>query len=141
MISPVKQTKRKRKMSPKSLANLRPAGTWKPGQSGNPAGPPKVKIHLRRHVERFINMTPKKIGALLKDEKAMESLKAVEVIAIKHVWAMMQTNDFNRLKEEFDRDERIGAEDHKDGPTVIIIERDSSGCESRISAESRPENI
>lgn len=36
-----KKPERKRKVSPKSLANLR---TFKPGQSGNPGGKPKSKI-------------------------------------------------------------------------------------------------
>lgn len=100
------EKQRKKKPSKKQLEALAAGRVkWKKGQSGNPSGPPKTKHYLRRYVEQYMNMPPQEIKALVNDEAAMNELKASQVIAIKHVFEMMQKNDFNRLKEEFDRDD------------------------------------
>lgn len=61
----------------RSLANLKP---FKPGQSGNPNGTPKVHAQLKRHIDKYLSKTPAQLKKLNKDK-----LKAAELVALRLV--------------------------------------------------------
>ena len=52
---------------PKSLANLKP---WKPGQSGNGKGRPKIEPRVRRFARRYDRAMCKVLAEIAQDEKA-----------------------------------------------------------------------
>jgi len=77
---------KKRKINPRSLANLRPK-PWKPGQSGNPAGRPSAGSSVREWINTLAHKTEaewrkiasntKEIG--VKRMAAIQLLRAVEI--------------------------------------------------------------
>ena len=69
---------------------------WKPGQSGNPAGPPPAKTQLYRYWCKFLAMSPKELAKV--DES---KLTLAEVAALKSARLM----DWQRQQEIINRDE------------------------------------
>lgn len=53
---------------------------WRPGVSGNPAGCPRARTNLWRHICRMLDLTPKQLRDLQKQAK---KLKIVELVALK----------------------------------------------------------
>lgn len=51
---------------------------WKPGQSGNPAGPPKGNIHLSTHIQNALN--DEKFELKLKDGTLMKEMPIKAII-------------------------------------------------------------
>ena len=70
---------------------------WKPGESGNPAGPPKARVQLLRYICEYMEMTPKQLKAL-----DVNKLTMSRIAALKHVQKMGQ-GEYNRLRDMIDR--------------------------------------
>ena len=67
---------------PKSLANLKP---WKPGQSGNGKGRPKIEPRVRRFARRYDRKMCRVLAEIAQDEKAPVSERrkaAMDLIAV-----------------------------------------------------------
>jgi hypothetical protein len=65
----------------KSLSNLRP---WKPGQSGNPNGRPKIEARVRRYARRYDRRMCKVLAQIAEDPKVAPSERrraAMDLIA------------------------------------------------------------
>ena len=84
-----------RKASAKQKAGLKPP--WKPGESGNPAGPPKAKVQLLRYICEYMEMTPKQIKALDTSKLTMS-----RIAALRHV-EKMGKGEYSRLRDMIDR--------------------------------------
>jgi hypothetical protein len=80
---------------------------WKPGQSGNPAGPPVAKHRAWSHFKRFLNMTAKELNALDKNTLTVSELGALSLAK------RFMSGDPWPVKEAIDREE---------GPIPKIIE-------------------
>jgi hypothetical protein len=52
-LTEITANKAKRKVNPKSLANLQP---WKPGQSGNPAGKPRSTTEMKQKAATYTDL-------------------------------------------------------------------------------------
>ncbi|MCP4566799.1 MAG: hypothetical protein GY841_04370 [FCB group bacterium] len=76
---------------------LKGSGVWKPGESGNPAGPPKARVQLLRYICEYMEMTPKQLKAL-----DTSKLTMARITALKHVQKMGQ-GEYNRLRDMIDR--------------------------------------
>ena len=87
-----------RKVGQKSLDALVPT-QWKPGQSGNPAGPPKTRLHLWRYIGQYMAMSLSELKAINKDKLSM-SQRAALTTAIKTA-----EGDWARVSAFIDRDE------------------------------------
>ena len=67
---------------PKSLANLKP---WKPGQSGNGKGRPRIEPRVRRYARTYDRRMCRVLASIAEDEKAPVSERrkaACDLIAI-----------------------------------------------------------
>ena len=95
---PDKKVKRKRGNPRINEVNV--ATRIKPGEVRNPEGRPKTKTGIRSHVIKYIGFT----AAQLKKELKKKELTVVEEAAINHLLEL-SAGDWQRLKEEFDRDE------------------------------------
>ena len=93
-----KKVAAKQRIHPNSLANLK-ANEFKPGESGNPAGPPIAKLHLWRYICEYMEMTPEQLKAL-----DITKLKMSQVTALRHV-EKMGKGEYNRLRDTIDRSE------------------------------------
>jgi len=102
-------TVKQRRIHPNSLANLQ-AGrqSWKPGQSGNPKGPPPSKVQFWRYVQIFTEMSAAKFKAV-----KVQTLPINQQLAYGFVVAMLD-GDWQRIKEALDRDE---------GPIIKKVEQ------------------
>lgn len=87
--------------------NLKP---WKPGQSGNPSGKPKIPEHLRaihsltqqevtKIVSKYARMTLDELEAAVEARKA----SAVEMCVAKIFLKSMEYGDYSRLQFLLDR--------------------------------------
>ena len=72
---------------------------WKPGQSGNPAGPPKSKVQFWRYVQQYSEMTDAQIDKIDRS-KLSQSQKGALEYAIK-----LSQCEWQQVKEALDRDE------------------------------------
>ncbi len=61
--------KPKRKINPKSLANLKAGHQWKPGESGNPSGKSKSHFDVAKHSRKSGPVVVKFWKAVMQDEK------------------------------------------------------------------------
>ncbi len=67
---------------PKSLANLRP---WKPGQSGNGRGRPKIEPRVRRYARKYDRAMCKTLAEIAQDPKVPPSERrraAMDLISV-----------------------------------------------------------
>jgi len=78
---------------------------WKPGQSGNPKGPPKRRLHLWTRFCKFMeDMTWDQLQALNKDETKKGKMSLADLTALK--WAVdAGKGKWNQLREAIERDE------------------------------------
>lgn len=72
---------------------------FKPGQSGNPAGPPRVKTQLYRHIQKFLEMGPAKLDKLDVNKMTMSQRAAFETVK------RIGKGEWKRIKEIIDREE------------------------------------
>lgn len=63
----------------RQLAAIEPH-KWKPGQSGNPAGPQKVSVQFFRYVVKFMEMTPAQIKRLDTKKLSMSEIGALAFV-------------------------------------------------------------
>ena len=80
---------------------------WKPGQSGNPAGPPKMKVQFWRYVQQYSEMTDAQIDQI--DRSKLSQSKIAALVFVK----LMAAGNWHQVKEALDRDE---------GPIVAKIQ-------------------
>jgi hypothetical protein len=96
---------KKRKMNPRSLANLRPnphnlvPRPWKPGQSGNPAGRPSFGLSLREWWNQMQGWDEDR----LKEVREDESRPAVQRIAARQMILAMTGKSEKFAGEAIDR--------------------------------------
>jgi len=104
-------------------AGLKPP--WKPGESGNPNGPPRAKIQLFRYICLYLEMTPAQLKRIDQNKLTMSQLAA-----IKTVMKMANQGEWQRVKEMIDRETRdkTGA----DELVKLIIEYVDQGKQKTI---------
>ena len=93
-----KDDKEKNAAKQRQLDAIKPH-EWKPGQSGNPAGPPKCNTQLYRYFCKFLDMTPAQLEKLDKSK-----LKMVEVAALAMV-KKVGKGEWPQQREVIERDE------------------------------------
>ena len=100
----------KRKPTDKQRAGLE-LGMWKPGQSGNPKGPPKLKLHLwtrfckilEQHDMAWLRSASLEVAGKT-EPKLTKGMKIADVVAIR--WAIdVVGGKWQQLQEAVNRDE------------------------------------
>ena len=113
------------KQAPKKICNLVRDGMatrFKPGHSGNPAGPPKAKVHFWRFVQKYSLLTQDEIAAIDRNTLSLSQLGALRYAE------KLAECEWPQVKEALDRDEgaivrkgEIKAE--IDQPATLIINK------------------
>ncbi len=92
---------------------------WQKGQSGNPAGSPKAKTNLCRHISKYSAMTDAELAQL-----DLESLTQSEKAALRMVQDMAAGN-------------RTGAE----GLAKYIIDREEGRIPENVHVDVQPQSL
>ena len=72
---------------------------WKPGQSGNPAGPPIAKTQLYRYLCKYLDMTRNQLLKIDKDKLKLSQRGALKTA----LW--IADGEWQRIREIIERDE------------------------------------
>ena len=92
---------------------------WQPGQSGNPAGSPKAKTNLYKHISKYSGMTDAELAQL-----DLESLTQSEKAGLKIVQDMAAGN-------------RTGAE----GMARYIVDREEGRITENVRLDVQPQSL
>ena len=92
---------------------------WQPGQSGNPAGSPKAKTNLYKHISKYSGMTDAELAQL-----DLESLTQSEKAGLKIVQDMAAGN-------------RTGAE----GMARYIVDREEGRIPENLRVDVQPQSL
>lgn len=100
-----------------NTAGLRPA--WKPGQSGNPGGRPKLPAEVKLRLAEIGPEAVEKLATLKDSENPAVSLRACEVILDR--WLGKAVQAFEDITPEVIRErvEKLAAELQLDAPTLM----------------------
>ena len=92
---------------------------WQPGQSGNPAGSPKAKTNLYKHISKYSGMTDAELAQL-----DLKSLTQSEKAGLKIVQDMAAGN-------------RTGAE----GMARYIVDREEGRITENVRLDVQPQSL
>ena len=92
---------------------------WQPGQSGNPAGSPKAKTNLYKHISKYSGMTDAELAQL-----DLESLTQTEKAGLKIV-------------QDMAAGKRTGAE----GMARYIVDREEGRIPENLRVDVQPQSL
>lgn len=128
--APAKKTKAKAKPESKAETKIKPAHLWKPGQSGNPGGRPKVVAEVRELARAHTEDALSTLASIMKNEDAPP---AARVSAAAHIldrgYGKPQQSIVSTIRDvrQLTDDELLAYLVETDGGEGIVEEAGSSG--------------
>ena len=137
MVTTPKQAKRGNPHGNPNIVKYSKETQFKPGQSGNPKGPPQNKVCLIQYVRKFCHMLCSDFDAL---EAKTSEMKMSELTAYKMVKRMVD-GDWVVIKEILDREEGpiVNKGEFKyraDQPATLIINKITNPRDSKTDQGS-----
>jgi hypothetical protein len=69
---------------------------WKPGESGNPAGPPKAKTQLHRYICIYLDMTDAELNKIVKTALTQAQRAAMKLVRALKSGKGIKSENFTR---------------------------------------------